>query len=156
MRALPFALFAVSSSFSYSPFSLLLIRSFFFLSYHPSPMFPPFRLCVIEPETHPCAANVIAVTRIVLAASSLFRSHGTGISTPSNVSMTNHSIVSSHIVTKIEGEFISIPFIPSTRIHLCNPSTRISWFSENSSYLSVGHRTPWRGISSTMKVSKLH
>lgn len=80
-------------------------------------MFPPFRLCVIEPETHPCAANVIAVTRIVLAASSLFRSHGTGISTPSNASMTNHSIVSSHIVTKIEGEFISIPFIPSTRNH---------------------------------------
>lgn len=111
MRALPLALFAVS-------FSLHLIPSFFLPSYHPSPMFPPFRVRVIEAETHPCAANVIAVTRIVLAASSLFRSHGTGISTPSNVPTTNHSIVSSHIVTKIEAEFISI-YLLSTRSHLC-------------------------------------
>lgn len=117
----------VSSSFSYSPFPLLLILppSSFSLIIR----LRCFRLFVFvssQPETHPCAANVIAVTRIVLAASSLFRSHGTGISTPSNVSMTNHSIVSSHIVTKIEGEFISIPFIPSTRNHFCEPSIRIS------------------------------
>lgn len=157
MRALPSALFRLFHFlFPILPFPLLLILppSSFSLIIR----LRCFRLFVFvssQPETHPCAANVIAVTRIVLAASSLFRSHGTGISTPSNVSMTNHSIVSSHIVTKIEGEFISIPFIPSTRNHFCEPSTRISWFFENSSYLfSVGHWTRW--ITSTMKLLRLH